>query len=143
MEPSRCTSEIPAARIDPSRCAAQALNVICATATTPPTHEILVLVLDECQRGISILMVHDTFVRDAVYEVSRIVARGAPVGVRASAVVASIRPGGRADASDINRWYACDALLAEAGVVLLEWFVISDRVDCPRSLASEPPRWPV
>ncbi|MEO1059357.1 MAG: hypothetical protein AAFY28_20825, partial [Actinomycetota bacterium] len=58
-----------------------------------------------------------------------------------AAVLASIRPGDPADPSDVERWVASDALLADAGIELLEWFVISDRTECPREFTSEPARW--
>ena len=141
MERSPFNASMPRAGIDPIRAASQALSIICASATTPPAHETLVLVLDQHHRGVGIMLVHNTRTRDAVHDVVRMGTHAVPGNVHAAAVVASIRPGNPADRSDIERWYACDAMLADAGIALLEWFVISDRIECPRTLTTDPPRW--
>ena len=57
-------------------------------------------------------------------------------------IVASVRPAHHdPDASDIDRWLEMSDLTEQAGIELLEWFVISEGVSCPRDLLGEPPRW--
>ena len=62
-------------------------------------------------------------------------------------VVASIRPGRGPMPGDVDRWLEASAIADDAGVDLLEWFVIDGGAGagtawCPRDLLGEPPRWP-
>ncbi len=57
---------------------------------------------------------------------------------------AGARQAGRGDelvAGDVDRWLELSDLAEQAGVELLEWFVIGDAITCPRDLLGEPPRW--
>ncbi len=62
-----------------------------------------------------------------------------------SVVVASVRvpvPGvDDLDERDVDRWLECSSMLDDAGIELLEWFVIGRRIHCPRDLVGEPRRW--
>ena len=52
------------------------------------------------------------------------------------------RPQRRATtATDVDRWLEMSDIAEQAGVELLEWFVIGGEVTCPRDQLGEPPRW--
>ena len=138
----------PRAGIDPVDSADAALAVIRLAVTRPMRSEVVVLVLDGDRRGRTIVIVDGTVEPDAVVEIverladSLVDAEGA-----AALVVASVRPGGGPLDGDADRWLEASEAAEQAGVELLEWFVISDDLGpptawCPRDLLAEPPRWP-
>lgn len=137
----------PRAGIDPVDSASAALAVLRLAVTRPLRSEVIVLVLDGERRGRTIVVVDGTEEPDAVIEVverladSLVSAQG-----DAALVVASVRPGGGPLDGDEDRWIEATELAEQAGVELLEWFVISDDTGpptawCPRDLLAEPPRW--
>ncbi len=138
---------LPRAGIDPVDSADAALAVIRLAVTRPMRSEVVVLVLDGDRRGRTVVIVDGTDEPDAVVEIverlaeSLVDAQGA-----AAIVVASVRPGGGQLDDDADRWLEASDAAEQAGVELLEWFVISDDLGpptawCPRDLLAEPPRW--
>lgn len=137
----------PRAGIDPVDSADAALTVIRLAVTRPMRSEVVVLVLDGDRRGRTVVIVDGTDEPDAVVEIVERLA-GSLVDAQGAAaiVVASVRPGGGPLDGDGDRWLEASEAAEQAGVELLEWFVISDDLGpptawCPRDLLAEPPRW--
>ena len=115
----------------------------------PLRDETIVLVLDDHRRGVAVAVVSDTRRPDDVLEVVECLTRTATHGGRMGAiVVASVRPGlddldGHEHRfhSDVDRWLEMSDISEQAGVELLEWFVIGADITCPRDRLGEPPRW--
>ena len=127
----------------PVRCAADALRLLFLAATHPLQPETLAFVLDGHGRGGVITIVSGTVDADSVLPVTECMSRAAERVERATAlVVASVRPGGCVLPGDIDRWMEASTLAAAYGVVLIEWFIISEAgVQCPRELLGESERW--
>jgi hypothetical protein len=138
----------PRTALDPIVDASQALDVVQLAMSSPQREEIVVLVLDADHRGRAVVVVDGTEDDDAVVEVVERLAepvRDGPDRARAL-VVASIRLGRGPVAADADRWLEASELADDAGVELLEWFVVQAEGDtivasCPRDLLAEPPRW--
>ena len=137
----------PRAGIDPVDSADAALAVIRLAVTRPMRSEVVVLVLDGDRRGRTVVVVDGTDEPDAVVEiVERLAGSLVDAEGAAALVVASVRPGGGPLDGDADRWLEASEAAEQAGVELLEWFVISDDLGaptawCPRDLLAEPPRW--
>jgi hypothetical protein len=111
----------------------------------PIRPETIVILLDDQRRGLAVAVVTDTRRPDDVAEVVECLGRPAAHGGRVGAmIVASVRPGEfdeQVAAGDVDRWLEISDLAQQAGVELLEWFVIGEEVTCPRDRLGEPPRW--
>ncbi len=127
----------------PVRCAADALRLLFLAATHPLQPETLAFVLDGQGRGGVITIVSGTVDADSVLPVTECMSRAAERVERATAlVVASVRPAGCVLPGDIDRWMEASTLAAAYGVVLIEWFIITEAgVQCPRELLGESERW--
>ena len=136
---------LPRAGIDTIDCAETALLTLAMAIQQPLRAETVALLLDDQRRGITVAVVSGTHQPDDVLEVvecfTRTAAHGGRVG---SIIVASVRPG-RTDeataATDVDRWLEMSDIAEQAGVELLEWFVIGEHVTCPRDQLGELPRW--
>ena len=137
----------PRAGVDVIDHASAALAVVQVALSPSPVDETIVLVLDDEHRGRSVVIVDGTVDPDAVLEVvERLAESIAAAGVAGALVVATVRPGGGPLPADADRWLEASELAEQAGIELLEWFVISDvghpaTAWCPRDLLAEPPRW--
>lgn len=137
--PSRRT---PVAGVDPIHDAEAALAVVALAVQCPAVAETVVLLLDHERRGISIVVVSGTAHPDDVVEVVEHVAgSAAATGVVGALVVATVRPGGSVLADDADRWLELSGIAEEAGVEVVEWFVVGRSIQCPRDLLGERPRW--
>jgi hypothetical protein len=134
---------IPRARIDPISDAPTALALIRATAALPPRPETILALLDDAHRGLALVSVDGTTEPDHVLEVVECVTSAElhATGL-GGVIVASVRPGGSIDEGDADRWFELCDLTDDAGVELLEWFVLGRAISCPRDLVGVPPRWP-
>jgi hypothetical protein len=139
---------LPRARIDPITDADTAFITISMAVHRPLRHEIVVALLDDARRGLGVLVVNGTKRPDAVIEVVECLLDPAAHGGQVGAIiVASVRPTAAAErcdapeGGDIDRWLEMSDFAEQAGIELLEWFVIADEVSCPRDLLGEPPRW--
>lgn len=140
-----CTSHhLPRAGIDPLSDEPTALALLSAVMASPPRAETIAILLDSGRRGHSIVVVSGTERPDDVLRVVDVLAGAlaeagpaSPAGV----ILASVRPGGRLDERDGDRWLEASDCLAACGVELVEWFVVADDVNCPRDLLGVPPRW--
>ncbi|MEL6892949.1 MAG: hypothetical protein AAFP84_15255 [Actinomycetota bacterium] len=142
-------SRVPRAGIDPIDHPDPALALIDLVRADPPRHQILAIGLDPIGCGLSCLCVDGTDDADAVVDVAALVAEHARrrrddgVDVR-GVVLASIRPGATAELHDGVRWHFVDELLTDAGLALVEWFVIGrgpGGVTLPRHFVSAPAGW--
>lgn len=141
----------PRAGLDPIDDRDAALAVVALAAHRPVRDETIVIVLDDARRGVAVVVVSGTTEPDAVLDVVEFVAASADAttghdGRIAAIVVASIRPSGAAPTSpsertDTDRWCELSEMADASGLELVEWFVIDDRVTCPRDRLGEPPRW--
>lgn len=134
---------LPRAGIDPIDDADTAFMTISMAVQRPLRSETIVALLDDARCGLGVVVVSDTDDHNAVVEVVECLVDPAAHGGRVGAlIVASVRPDRAApDDGDIDRWLEMSDLTEQAGIALLEWFVIADDVSCPRDLLGEPPRW--
>jgi hypothetical protein len=142
---------IPRAGIDPIDDADTAFVTISMAVHLPLRCETILVLLDDGRRGIGVVAVSDTYEPDAVLEVFECVLDPSAHGGRVGAViVASVRPDPSdatidpdvdPGADDVDRWLEMSDLAEQRGVELLEWFVITDEVSCPRDRLGEAPRW--
>jgi hypothetical protein len=133
---------LPRAGVDTISCAETALLTLAMAIEQPLRAETITLLLDEQRRGIAVAVVSGTHRPDDVLEVVECLTRGAAHGGRInSIIVASVRPERSCTATDVDRWLEMSDIAEQAGVELLEWFVISGDVTCPRDQLGEPPRW--
>jgi len=113
------------------------------TMKHPPESDTIAILLDHERRGLSIFTVTGTTDPDAMFDVLDII-----VGVGEGGsdrlggmILASIRPGGRVEPEDVDRWLEASEITELGGLELVEWFVVGDNTACPRDLLGEPPRW--
>ena len=136
---------LPRAGVDTISCADTALLTLAMAIQRPLRAETVALLLDDQRRGIAVAVVSGTHQPDDVLEVVECFTRSAAHGGRVgSIVVASVRPDVADEtttAADVDRWLEMSDIAEQAGVELLEWFVISAEVTCPRDQLGEPPRW--
>lgn len=133
---------LPRAGIDPIDSAETALEMLATAIHRPVRDETIVLVLDAERRGVAIAVVSGTRRPDDVVEVVECLTRAGTHGGRMGAiVVASVRSTVETSDADIDRWLEMSDIAEQAGVELVEWFVIDRRVTCPRDELGEPPRW--
>ena len=137
---------LPRAGVDAIDCAETALLTLAMAIQQPPRAETVTLLLDDQRRGIAVAVVSGTHQPDDVLEVVECFTRRAAHGGRVgSIVVASVRPTTDDDDdiadTDVDRWLEMSDIADQAGVELLEWFVIGGGVRCPRDQLGEPPRW--
>ena len=144
-----CTSAVhhrlPRAGVDTISCAETALLTLAMAIQRPLRAETVTLLLDDQRRGIAVAVVSGTHQPDDVLEVVECFTRSAAHGGRVgSIIVASVRPDRSDEATtsaDVDRWLEMSDIAEQAGVELLEWFVIGGEVTCPRDQLGEPPRW--
>jgi hypothetical protein len=129
---------IPRGGIDPIRSAADALAVFALAA--PFGNDTVALVLDQERRGNTIVVVSGTTAPDALFDVIDLCLTRCDVSVGAL-VIATSRPGGHITTDDVDRWVEASLQCDDAGVELVEWFVIGAEISRPRELAGDPPRW--
>jgi hypothetical protein len=136
---------LPRAGIDTISCAETALLTLAMAVQQPLRAETVTLLLDDQRRGIAVAVVSGTHQPDDVLEVVECFTRSAAHGGRVgSIVVASVRPLATDEATtatDVDRWLEMSDIAEQAGVELIEWFVIGGDVTCPRDHLGEPPRW--
>jgi hypothetical protein len=137
---------MPRAGVDPIDSEPVALCVLDMVVSRPLRHETIVLFLDELRRGISIMVVSGTVPFDALFDViDAVVDHGVELEELGAVVLFTVRPpvAGVADLDelDADRWLEASAMLDDAGIDLLEWFVVGASVTSPRDQLGEPPRW--
>jgi hypothetical protein len=133
----------PRAGVDPIRDAATAMRVVELAMHHPPVAETVALLLDHERRGLGLVVVSGTFHGDDVLEVAECLsAVSVDVDRLGGLVLATVRPGGGAHADDGDRWLEMSDECDQAGMELVEWFLVGAHgVTCPRDLLGEPPRW--
>jgi hypothetical protein len=136
---------LPRAGVDRISSAETALLMLAMAIQQPLRAETVTLLLDDQRRGIAVAVVSGTHQPDDVLEVVECFTHSATHGGRVgSIIVASVRPQLSDEstiATDVDRWLEMSDIAEEAGVELLEWFVIGGEVTCPRDQLGEPPRW--
>jgi hypothetical protein len=132
----------PRAGVDPIDSQERALTVVRLARHRPARAETIVILLDHARCGLAIVAVSGTEHPDDVLTVvERVTAPAALGGAVGAIIVASSRPGDEAGDADVDRWLELSDIADCAGVDLLEWFVIGERVTCPRDQLGELPRW--
>lgn len=136
---------LPRAGVDTISCAETALLALAMAIQRPLRAETVTLLLDDQRRGIAVAVVSGTHQPDDVLEVVECFTRSAAQGGRVgSIIVASVRPDRSDEATtstDVDRWLEMSDIAEQAGVELVEWFVVGSEITCPRDLLGEPPRW--
>lgn len=133
---------LPRAGIDPITGDGVALATVLAAVQLPLRYETIAVLLDDARCGLAVVVVSDTEPADAVVRVAEHLfdprAHDAAVG---SAVLASVRPTGGDELADADRWLELVDVAEQAGVDLLEWYILGSGVSRPRELVNAPPRW--
>jgi hypothetical protein len=136
---------LPRAGIDRIDRPEAAIITVAMAIHRPLRAETITLLLDHERRGVAVAVVTDTRQPDAVLEVVECLTRTSAHGGRVGAiVVATVRPGAIESAllaADVDRWLEMSDIAEQAGVELVEWFVVGSEIMCPRDLLGEPPRW--
>lgn len=131
----------PRAGRDPIDDAVTAVRVLADARADPPRFETIAILLDDRRCGHCIVVVDGTDPPDRVLDVVELLAE---VGAGAGAhwlLLASVRPDGSIEPDDLDRWLEMNALADDAGLRILDWFVMGRDLTCPRDLFGEPPRW--
>ena len=138
MSRSCSTHRIPRGFIDPIESRADALAVLSLAA--PFGDDTVAILLDPERRGVGILVVTGTTDPDAIFRVVDVCihARYTDVG---GLSLATSRLGSDMQPVDRDRWIEASMQCDDAGVELVEWFVIGTHIACPRELAGDPSRW--
>jgi len=136
-------NQMPRALVDPIDSPADALTLIELTIKQPRQCETIAILLDHERRGLSIFTVTGTTEADAMFDILDILVDTANSGTDrlGGVILASIRPAGRVEPEDVDRWLEASEMLELGGLELVEWYVIGDDVACPRDLLGERPRW--
>lgn len=136
-------NRIPRALIDPIDSAADALALINVTMSQPPQSDTIALLLDHERRGLTVFTVTGTTHPDAMFDLIDIIVHASNQGDSrlGGLILASIRPDGGIEPSDVDRWLEASDITELGGLELVEWFVVGNVTACPRDLLSEPPRW--
>lgn len=121
--------------------------------TEPRRNETIVVLLDDARRGLGIVVVSGTDDNQAVLEVIDCVTASASRHEELDgAIIASVRTPSTVDShtfaaphdfedADIDRWFEMSHLAEQAGIELVEWFVVGRSTHCPRDLIGAAPRW--
>ncbi len=152
MTANFCLHGIPRARIDPIQDAATALRMIKLATTEPRRNETIVVLLDDARRGIGLYIVSGTDDNQSVLEVIDCISASATRYDEVDGVIiASVRTPSTVDThdlaapdcedADIDRWFEMSHIAEQAGLELVEWFVVGRSVTCPRDLIGAAPRW--
>ncbi len=144
---SHCSlHRLPQAGVDPIDSDVVARCLLDALVSTPLRHETIVVFLDHQRRGISILTVGGTIPFDSLFDVIDVIIDvGIEIEQLGAVVLYTVRPPTVGvpdlDELDVDRWLEASAMLDDAGIELVEWFVVGALVTSPRDLLGEPPRW--
>lgn len=142
MQPTPVHHRLPRAGIDPIDTADKAFTTIAMAIQRPLQPETVVAYLDHERRGIAFVVVSDTDTLDSVIDVVECLCNpNAHAGRVGALLVGSVRPNGDVEDSDVDRWLEISNLCEEAGIELLEWFVIGRAISCPRDSLGQPPRF--
>jgi hypothetical protein len=149
MNTARLHHRLPRAEVDRISTPAAAIQMLAMSVHRPLRHETIVLALDAQRRGLAVVVVTGTRRPDDVLEVVEfLTAPATHDGQIAAIIVASVRPDAPAGAGpgddldeDVDRWLEMSDIAEDAGVELIEWFVVGRRLTCPRDRLGEPPRW--
>jgi hypothetical protein len=155
MNSKTCHHGIPRARIDPIQDAATALTMIKIATAEPQRNETIVVLLDDARRGIGLFIVGGTDDNQAVLEVIDCVTASASRHDELDGVIiASVRTAASVDShpsavvgatedADVDRWFEMSHLAEDAGIELVEWFIVgrAGAATCPRDLVGDAPRW--
>jgi hypothetical protein len=131
----------------------EALRLVFAAASDPPRHESIAVLLDGAHRGLGPCLVCDgASTAHQVIDLGRLIATvGEQEPSFGAAVLATCRPGQGIElqADDEAAFFTLRHDLAEAGVELLDWFLlddglaasVSERTDGCWRWTSEAPQW--
>ncbi|MCU1392399.1 MAG: hypothetical protein JWM34_827 [Ilumatobacteraceae bacterium] len=135
---------VPRARHDPIQSIDTALALFSAQISRPLRAETLAMFLDEHDCGSTLVTVTDTEDPFAVVDVADAMSlAGGSSPEVCGLVLATVRPGGGPEPGDDDLWLEASDVVAENGLVLVDWFVIGRHgTFSPRELLGMPSRWP-
>ena len=143
---------MPHAGVDAIDTRARGLAAVRSMFASPDRDETIVLTLDQRWCGLGLISVDgpddggpaddDAVVWSAHYLalLAHDGPAGGPLADARRVVMATARPGRSYSLDDADRWLEASATVAEAGLELVEWFVIGSATGCPRELVNEPSR---
>lgn len=119
----------------PVRGPVDALALVSLAAATPARAETICLLMDASRRGGTCVVVDGTEADDVIHEIAELVIGGvADSGVVDAVVLATVRPGRPSPTNDDHwRWFELRDLFDDAGIDLLDWFVLGE--EAPVSMA--------
>ena len=105
-----------------------ALSIFQAAASFPAVEETFVLLVDDSHTGADIVCINDASHADCVQRAVTLLCGLADQSWLAGLVVATARPYATSlvDDDDLHAWFALRVLADEAGVDLIDWFVLAD-----------------
>ena len=112
----------------PLRGPRDALEAILFVATSPARHETICLLLDHAHCGVSAVVIEGPEADDDLLGVGQMLIDACGQADTIGAIVlATVRPGQSHEPSgyDQGRWFDLRARFEEAGVELLDWFVVA------------------
>ena len=123
------------------RSASDALRVVTRVGDRS-RHQTILVLLDEQRAGSGCVVVEPTPDPASVFDVAELaIGRGQPVAV--ACILASVRPDADAQPDDVDRWFELLDLFDDAGVDLLDWYVVGpDSITSLRDATGCRPVWP-
>jgi hypothetical protein len=109
---------------------ADALTIFRAAASQPAVDETFVLLVDDSHTGADIVCINDASSADCVQRVVTLLCGLADQSWLAGLVVATARPFATSmvNEDDLHTWFTLRVLADEAGVDLIDWFVVIDGI---------------
>ncbi len=138
--PNRANNRVPNSTPSPSmhgeriagpntlRCPDDALSIFRAATSSPAVDETFILLVDDSHTGADIVCINDASHADCVQRAVTLLCGLADQSWLAGLVVATARPFATSmiDDDDLHSWFALRMLADEAGVDLIDWFVLID-----------------
>ncbi|MGD9792722.1 MAG: hypothetical protein AB7V43_04510 [Acidimicrobiia bacterium] len=107
-----------------------ALSIFQAARSRPALEETFVLLLDDAHTGADIVCINDASSADCVQRIVTLLCGLAEQSWLAGLVVATARPFATTvvDDDDLHTWFTLRVLADDAGVDLIDWFVLIDGI---------------
>ena len=110
---------------EPIRTSLEALRVVSMAMRHPLEAETIAFFLDDCSSSNTITVISGTVDPDSIVAVAECVALAASrVPSLCGVVLATVRPHGGLLPGDLDRWQLIDAVTADQGIELVEWFIV-------------------
>ncbi len=135
---------VPRAHRDPITNPHDALLLVLFLLDPSPDGTAMIITVDDTMRGLGVLSVTGVSGPQQVLSVIDYIAEASYAHPDVSGLlVASTHPTSSGlGVADLEAWHDADLTCRDAGLELVEWFVVGSSVSCPRELGGIPARWP-